>query len=166
MLVTPVIAMLVGVPEVNELDEVVSLRLLFESTAVHVQPVAQLLGTLDKSGTSVPAVPLQVSPGIGSVALLQKLIIKSGWVSLVAGVNATVYVTLVALAAELLMVILRFVTCPALTEPGKTPPTIAAKNDATNITPRERAIDDRKVCAPLTCFLFRFSIFSNCSFLT
>ena len=103
-------AIVVDVPEVKELVEVVSFRLRLESIAEQVQPVAQLLLTLDRSGTSVPAVPLQVSPGIGSVALLQKLIITSGLVSLVAGVNLTVYVTLVALASELLIVILRLVT--------------------------------------------------------
>jgi hypothetical protein len=76
MLVMPVMTIgVIAVPEVNERVVVVSFMLLLVSTDVTVQPLAAALAVF---GTSVPAVPLQVSPGIGSVEALQKLIMMSG----------------------------------------------------------------------------------------
>lgn len=130
---------------------VVSITPLLLPMVVADQPelaVAEL-----KFGTSVPAVAVQVSPISGS--LEQKSIITSGWLTEVAGVKVTVYVTPVALADELLIVILRVVTCPlAFTAAGRNCPVIEIITATRNITPKERPNVDRKACTLLTCFSF------------
>jgi len=152
--------MVTGVPAVKDSVLVVNLTPLLLPMVDIVRP-AGLAVALVKFGTSVPAVAVQESPISGSFE--QKSIRMSGFVTEVAGVNVTVYVTPVALAAELLIVMLRVVTWPALTDPGKTPLTNTAMKDATKITPKERPNDDCKICTLLTCFLFLS--FLNCSFL-
>lgn len=129
--VTPVSVIVVGVAAVKVTVLVVSLTPRLEPIVVSVQlPPAE---APEKLGVSVPAVAVQLSPMIG--LLSQKSIKTSGLVMVVAGVKVTVYVTLVALGAEELMVMLRVVTCPFADAAPRNKSGAATVDNASNVAP-------------------------------